>query len=74
MKKRDLSNIATIQISKELQQDIRDLGEQLGMYGNRNVVRTLRHLVRVAEERPDFFHVLNKKRRFPTYTDKYATL
>jgi len=71
---KDNPKIATIFVKKELQKDIKELGNRLGIYGERNVVRTLRHLIRLAESRPDFFHVLNKNRKFPKQEDKYASL
>lgn len=71
---RDYSRLTTLTITKEYQEEIRQLGESLGIHGHKNVVRTVRHLVEIAKDRPDFFHVLNKRRRFPPIDDRYASL
>lgn len=64
----------SLTVREGLRDEISHVGNLIGIYGNKNVQRTIRHLIKLAEERPDFFHVLNKRRKYPEINYKYASL
>ncbi len=52
---------------------LREIAPRLGFYGEEAYAqRVIEHLLRLAEARPDFFHVVNRKRRYPPLDKRYA--
>lgn len=52
---------------------LEDIAPYLGIFGTRsNKQRVIKHLLALAEERPDFFHVANKNRKWPPLDVRYA--
>lgn len=64
----------TITLPTDLVVRMREIAPQIGFFGETGVPqRIMEHMVKLAETRPDFFHVVNRKRKWPPINKRYAT-